>query len=1058
MAAITLGIPEQQIRVVAPSVGGGFGSKLNVYADELLALALANKHGRPVRWVEERTENAQGTIHGRGQIQDIELAADADGKVIGVRVQLLADMGAYLQLVTPGIPLLGAFLYGGVYDVPAYSFTCTAVFTTMTPTDAYRGAGRPEATYAIERAMDALAAQVGVDPAELRRRNFIKAEQFPYTAVTGLTYDSGDHEGAAKQGPRAGRLRRRPRRAGAPARSRAAPSTSASASRPTSRCAAWRPSRVLASLNYSAGGWESATVRMLPTGKVQVVTGATPHGQGHETCWSMIVADRLGVDPDRRRRAPLRHRHQPARHGHLRLPLAGRRRRRHRHGLRPGDRQGPADRRPPARGGRGRPRVRRRRSSRCGARPTRRCRSPASPSRRSPPTTCPTAWSRTSRPRSPTTRRTSRGRSAPTSAWSRSTRRPAASTCVKYVAVDDCGNQINPLIVEGQVHGGIIQGLAQALFEEVVYDDDGNLITSTLADYLVPAAADVPSLVLDHTVTPSPTNPLGVKGIGEAGTIGSPPRSSTPSSTRCGPLGVTDVPMPASPLRVWEAIQPRPRSGGGTRRADRAPAKGRSTDPAGRHRHADRRGRCGVIPAAFDYVRADSADEALAALAEHGDEAKLLAGGHSLLPLMKLRLAQPSVLVDVGRLTRPRRHPRRRRPRRHRRPDPPPRRRAHRPAAAAGADPAHAAGAGRRPAGPPPGHHRRLDRPRRPGVGPPGGVLALGGIARGPVAGRGERVIAATDFFTGFLESALEPDELLTEIRVPEGARAPAGRSRSSTGGPRTGPSSASPPCARNGSTGVGLVNMGSTPLRAAAVDRALAGGATPPTRPSTRPRAPSPRPTSTPASSTAPTWPRCSSAGPSRRPARRPIRHDAGMIDAATRPTSPAMSAPRSAEQELPGRRGPGHALFLALRLQRPLLLEGEAGVGKTEVAKVLAGSPAASCCGSSATRASTPPRRSTSGTTPASCCTCGPPRRPGRRTGRRSRTSSTASGSSSAGRCSGPSGTRPTAPPPVLLDRRGRPGRRRVRGLPARDPRRTGRSPSPSSARSGRRSRRSS
>ena len=184
MTAITLGIPEHQVRVVAPAVGGGFGSKLNVYAEELLCMALARKHGVPVRWNETRSENALATIHGRGQIQHIELAADADGKLTAVRVRLLADMGAYLQLVTPGIPLLGAFLYAGVYDLPqAYDFECTSVFTTMTPTDAYRGAGRPEATYAIERAMDALAAKIGIDPLELRRRNFIADGRVPVHGV-----------------------------------------------------------------------------------------------------------------------------------------------------------------------------------------------------------------------------------------------------------------------------------------------------------------------------------------------------------------------------------------------------------------------------------------------------------------------------------------------------------------------------------------------------------------------------------------------------------------------------------------------------------------------------------------------------------------------------------------------------------------------------------------------------------------------------------------------------------------------------------------------------------
>ncbi|HEX3539527.1 MAG TPA: xanthine dehydrogenase family protein molybdopterin-binding subunit [Acidimicrobiales bacterium] len=187
LSALTLGISESKLRVVAPAVGGGFGSKLNVYAEELLCLALSRRLRRPVRWSEERMENAQATIQGRGQIQHIELAADADGKVTAVRVRLLADMGAYLQPVSPGIPLLGAFLYAGVYDIPAYSFSCTSVFTTKTPTDAYRGAGRPEATYAIERAMDALAKKVGVDPVEIRRRNFVPPDKFPYNSSGGLT-------------------------------------------------------------------------------------------------------------------------------------------------------------------------------------------------------------------------------------------------------------------------------------------------------------------------------------------------------------------------------------------------------------------------------------------------------------------------------------------------------------------------------------------------------------------------------------------------------------------------------------------------------------------------------------------------------------------------------------------------------------------------------------------------------------------------------------------------------------------------------------------------------
>ena len=241
MSALTLGIPEQQLRVVCPAVGGGFGSKLDVYAEELLCLHLARSLGKPIRWNEERGENAQATIHGRAQIQDIELAADENGKITGLRVRLLADMGAYLQLITPGIPLLGAFLYGGVYEIPkAFDFSCTGVFTTMTPTDAYRGAGRPEATYAIEHAMDALAREVGHRSARAASPQLHpEGRPIPYEAFTGLVYDSGDHDKAASS--------RRETSSTTPAlRARQADTEHAwrqrngseSASRPTSRCAA----------------------------------------------------------------------------------------------------------------------------------------------------------------------------------------------------------------------------------------------------------------------------------------------------------------------------------------------------------------------------------------------------------------------------------------------------------------------------------------------------------------------------------------------------------------------------------------------------------------------------------------------------------------------------------------------------------------------------------------------------------------------------------------------------------------------------------------------------
>ena len=428
MTAITLGIPEHHVRVVAPKVGGAFGSKLNVYAEELLCVALARKHGVPVRWNEDRTENALATIQGRGQIQDIELAADENGRLTAVRVRLLCDMGAYLQLVTPGIPLLGAFLYAGVYDIPeAYDFSCTSVFTNMTPTDAYRGAGRPEATYAIERAMDALAAKVGLDPMELRRRNFIQAEQFPYTAFSGLVYDSGDHQAAADKAAEladyAG-IRARQETQNVPGSTKR---LGIGISSYFEMCGL-APSRVLASLNYGAGGWETATVRVLPTNKVQVVTGTAPHGQGHETCWSMIAAEKLGVPPE-----DIEVLHSDTAISPIGLDSYGSR------SLAVGgvaidmacdrdDRQGPARSPPTSSSARRRTWTSPPASSRSEARPTSRRRWRPSPSPRSPPTTCRTGWSPTWRPASPTTHPTSRGRSARTCASSRWTRRPARST------------------------------------------------------------------------------------------------------------------------------------------------------------------------------------------------------------------------------------------------------------------------------------------------------------------------------------------------------------------------------------------------------------------------------------------------------------------------------------------------------------------------------------------------------------------------------------------------------------------------------------------------------
>ncbi|MGD0594796.1 MAG: molybdopterin cofactor-binding domain-containing protein [Acidimicrobiales bacterium] len=552
MLAITTGISETSLRVIAPSVGGGFGSKLNVYAEEILAVVLAKRLGRPVRWIEDRSENSVATIQGRGQIQHIELAADADGRITAIRVKLLADMGAYLQLVTPGIPLLGAFLYAGVYDVPAYSFSCTSVFTTMTPTDAYRGAGRPEATYAIERAIDALAAEVGVDAVEIRRRNYVKAEQFPYTSVAGLVYDSGQYELALDKalevaGYQALRDEQARRRAAGDVKQLGIGLSS------YMEMCGLAPSRVLASLNYSAGGWEAATVRLLPTGKVQVVTGSSPHGQGHETSWSMIVADRLGVSPDD---VDVLHSDTAIApygmdtYGSRSLPVGGvavalatdkvidKAREIAAHLLEAAAEDLELS------GG----------SFRVKGSPTMEVALGA------------VAFAAFTAHNLPDGMEPNLQASVhydpPNFSFPFGTHIAVVEIDTetghvhldRYIAVDDCGNQVNPLIVEGQVHGGIVQGVAQALWEEAVYDEEGNLLTSTLIDYLVPAASELPSIETASTVTPSPTNVLGVKGVGEAGTIGSAPAVMNAIVDALAPLGVTDLEMPATPERVWRAI------------------------------------------------------------------------------------------------------------------------------------------------------------------------------------------------------------------------------------------------------------------------------------------------------------------------------------------------------------------------------------------------------------------------------------------------------------------------------------------------------------------------
>ncbi|MEV5397752.1 xanthine dehydrogenase family protein molybdopterin-binding subunit [Streptomyces cellulosae] len=552
MLAMVTGIPEHKLRVVAPDVGGGFGSKLQVYGEEAIALAVARRLGRPVKWTESRSEGYLATHHGRGMIQDVEIAADRDGRLRGLKVDLLADMGAYLMLVTPGVPILGAFMYPAIYKMDSYEFRCTGVFTTRTPTDAYRGAGRPEATYAIERIMDELAAELGMDPVELRRRNWIRHEEFPYDSIAGLTYDSGNYEAATDKalalfgydGLREEQRKRNER--GDTVRLGIGVSTY------TEMCGL-APSRVLRDLRYAAGGWEAASIRMLPTGKVEVVTGTSPHGQGHVTSWSQIAADVLGVPFEDvevvhgdTRAAPQGMDTYGSRSlvvggaavHHAARKVVDKARKVAAHLLEASERDLEFT------GGvfsvKGSPEARKTIQEVAfeaftshdlpdGMEPTINAEHVLDPENFSYP--------------------------HGTHLCAVEVDTETGMTRIRsYVCVDDVGRVVNPMIVEGQVHGGLAQGIAQALYEEAVYDDDGNLLSGTMADYLVPSAVDLPDFVTDRTETPAESNPLGVKGVGEAGTIASTPAVVGAIVDALRPLGVTDVPMPCTPERVWRAI------------------------------------------------------------------------------------------------------------------------------------------------------------------------------------------------------------------------------------------------------------------------------------------------------------------------------------------------------------------------------------------------------------------------------------------------------------------------------------------------------------------------
>lgn len=542
LVAGILGMPENRLRVVAPEVGGGFGSKLNVYAEEALMGFVAMRIGKPVKWIESRRENFLCTIHGRGHVDYFELAAKRDGTMLGLKLKLIQDLGAYHQLLTPAIPTLSVLMMPGVYRFKSIAADITGVFTNCVPTDAYRGAGRPEATHGIERLVDMLAAELKIDPAALRLQNFIGMEEFPYNTATGLTYDSGNYamplfEAMAQVDYPA--LRREQ------AEARQAGRLMGIGISTYGEICAMGPSYTM-----PAGGWESATVKIEPSGKVTVLTGASPHGQGEETTFAQVAADELGVPIDdivvlhgdtaivqygigtfgsrgtavggaalyyalQDLKAKLK------KFGALLLEsddvsLTG--------GVCVDERTGQS-------------------VSFC------QLAAAAYNAVKLPPNTEPGLIS--THYWEPPNYTFPFGAHIVVSEVDRDT---GAIEIKRYVAVDDCGKILNPLLVAGQVHGGVAQGMGQALWEEAVYAENGQLLTGELTDYAIPKAHFMPYLECSHTETPSPVNPLGVKGVGEAGTIGSAPAVVNSVVDALSPLGVRHIDMPLTPQKIWKLI------------------------------------------------------------------------------------------------------------------------------------------------------------------------------------------------------------------------------------------------------------------------------------------------------------------------------------------------------------------------------------------------------------------------------------------------------------------------------------------------------------------------
>ena len=552
LCSVVTGVPEDKLRVVAPEVGGGFGSKIAVYPADFITCFCAMTLNRPVKWTETRSENYQATTHGRDHIQEVELATKKDGTILGLRAEVWAGMGAYLSTAAPGIPtILHGLMLSGVYNLPAVKEDVHGMYTNTTPVDAYRGAGRPEATFMIERVMDKLASTLGMDPVDVRMKNMIPRFENGHTVITGLTYDSGDYPAGLKkllEHVKYAELRKEQSEARKEGRYMGIGLAS------YVEICGLGPSQVAGAIGFQGGLWESAIVRVHPTGKVQVFIGASPHGQGEETTFAQLVASEIGVDANDVKVV----------HGDTDNTPMG---------------WGTYGSRTTAVGGAALILATRKVKEKAKVIAAHLLEAAVedmdyadgkffvkgSPDKaktiQDVALMANVAWNmpagveaglEASMFYDPPNFTYPFGSHVAVVEVDPETGQIALK---RYVALDDCGPQINPVIVEGQVHGGVVQGLGQALWEEAVYDENGQLVTGSMLDYALPRAGALCDIEVISTVTPSPHHPLGLKGIGEAGTIASTVTVYNAVMDALAPLGVASLRMPMTPERVWRGIQ-----------------------------------------------------------------------------------------------------------------------------------------------------------------------------------------------------------------------------------------------------------------------------------------------------------------------------------------------------------------------------------------------------------------------------------------------------------------------------------------------------------------------